>query len=145
MMDDIESDVEIEEKDLITYYFYKGFQYKEICMFLLKRHGRKMSLRTLKKRVKIYGLQRKNVQYDVDELRNAIRRLIDGYGSLMGYRAVWHSLQLNGVRVPRYAVQLLLREIDPEGTEERKAHRLKRRIYHNPGPNYSWHCDGTTN
>ena len=141
-MDDIESDVEIEEKDLITYYFYKGFQYKEICMFLLKRHGRQMSLRTLKKRVKIYGLQRNNVQYDVDELRNAIRRLIDGYGSFMGYRAVWHSLQLIGVRVPRYAVQLLLREIDPEGTEERKAHRLKRRIYHNPGPNYSWHCDG---
>ena len=24
----------------------------------------------------------------------------------------------------------------------RKAHRLKRRRYHNPGPNYSWHCDG---
>ena len=60
----------------------------------------------------------------------------------MDYRAVWHSLQFHGVRVPRYAMQLLLREIDSEGTEEKKAHRLKRRIYHNPGPKYSWHCDG---
>ena len=32
--------------------------------------------------------------------------------------------------------------MDPEGSELRKAHRLRRRIYQNPGPNYSWHCDG---
>jgi hypothetical protein len=36
----------------------------------------------------------------------------------------------------------LVKEIDPEGTEMRRAHRLKRRVYHNPGPNYAWHCDG---
>ena len=51
-------------------------------------------------------------------------------------------LQLRGIRVPRVVVQELLREIDPEGTELRRAHRLRRRRYHNPGPNYAWHCDG---
>ena len=32
--------------------------------------------------------------------------------------------------------------MDPEGTRLRQAHRLKRRRYTNPGPNYCWHADG---
>jgi hypothetical protein len=39
-------------------------------------------------------------------------------------------------------VQRLLREIDPEGSNERRLHRLKRREYNNPGPNFCWHADG---
>lgn len=46
------------------------------------------------------------------------------------------------MRVPRNVVQQLLKEIDPEGISMRRAHRLKRRAYHNLGPNYAWHCDG---
>ena len=36
----------------------------------------------------------------------------------------------------------MLKELDPEGTQLRKAHRLKRRSYHNRGPNDAWHMDG---
>ena len=32
--------------------------------------------------------------------------------------------------------------MDPEGTERRKCHRLKRKVYPNPGSNNSWHIDG---
>ena len=32
--------------------------------------------------------------------------------------------------------------LDPEGKEERRAHRLRRRTYRNTGPNDAWHCDG---
>ena len=39
-------------------------------------------------------------------------------------------------------VQDLLKELDPDGVQARKAHCLKRRVYHNPGPSYSWHIDG---
>ena len=53
-----------------------------------------------------------------------------------------HTQQLRGTRIPRVVVQEPLREMDPEGTETRKGHCLRRRVYHNPGPNYSWHCDG---
>ena len=38
---------ELDDEDLIRYYFYKNFQYKEICMSLQRKHGRQMSLRTL--------------------------------------------------------------------------------------------------
>ncbi|XP_046840005.1 uncharacterized protein LOC124434166 [Xenia sp. Carnegie-2017] len=75
-------------------------------------------------------------------VRESIRTIVDGHGSLQGYRSVLHTLRLNGIQVPRVAVQEILREICPEGTERRRAHRLKRREYRNPGPNYAWHCDG---
>ncbi len=39
-------------------------------------------------------------------------------------------------------VQEMLRELDPEGCMLRKARRLKKREYINPGPNYAWHMDG---
>ena len=50
---------------------------------------------------------------------------------------VWHSFQLKGYEVPRQVVELLLRELDPDGCQlsKRKIHNLKRRQYHNPGPN----------
>ena len=51
-------------------------------------------------------------------------------------------LQLEGIHVPRAIVQRVLSEVDPNGTELRKGHRLKRREYVNPGPNYAWHIDG---
>ena len=49
---------------------------------------------------------------------------------------------MTGFHVPRYTIQTLLRDINPEGTEFRRRHRLRRRVYSNPGPNYVWHIDG---
>lgn len=131
-----------QQEELIRYYFYKGFTYQEICQFLSQYHDKEMSLSTLKRRVKQFGLRRRNPEYDVNLVRDAIISLLEGPDCLQGYRSIWHTLQMNGIRVPRLVVEQLLRELDPEGTMERRGHRLKRRVYHNPGPNYAWHCDG---
>ena len=131
-----------DEEEIIHFYFYRGFHYEEILNFLQKFHDKEMSLSTLKRRIKKYGLQRKNSDYDLDVVRDAVRSLLDGPGCCRGYRAIWHTLQMNGVTVPRVVVAELLRELDPEGVQERSMRRLKRRVYRNPGPNYSWHCDG---
>ena len=56
-----------------------------------------------------------------------------------GDGTLWHVLEMEGLRIPRVIVQDLLREMEPAGTEVRKKHRLKRRSYRNPGPNYAWH------
>lgn len=85
--------------------------------------------------MKQLNLKRQNPEYNVDFVRNEIITLLQGPHSSRGYRSIWHSLQLNGTRVPRRVVELLLRELDPEGVAERRRHRLKRRTYHN-------HCDG---
>eukprot|EP00731_Ephydatia_muelleri_P020158 Em0012g983a len=37
---------------------------------------------------------------------------------------------------------MLLAIADPNGTAQRKQHKLQRRIYQNKGPNWCWHMDG---
>ena len=129
------------EEDLINFYFNDGFTYKEIRLFLSKYHGIVLSERTLKRRLKTMGLSRHNTQYNMPQVRQYVRGMLDGPRSLGGYRSVWHSLQRRGIRLPRSHVMLLLRELDPDGVKERAAHKLKRREYHNIGPCFSWHCD----
>ena len=141
--DDFESeDVdEDSEEDLIWYYVFRGFEYKEMSLLLLKNYDVEISLSTLKRQIKSYGLRRRRPEYNMDEFKGSIQTFINGHGSLQGCRSVWHKLQLRATRVPRVVVQEL-REMNPEGTEARKGHRLRRRVYQNPGPNYSWQCDG---
>ena len=144
--DDSDSDTELnfDEEGIITYYFNRGFEYSEILLFLVKHQNHHISYSTLLRRLRQYGLSRQK-QPSEDELkavRKRIEEIIDGPGSMGGYRTVWHTLELEGLRVPRIVVQEIIRELDPEGTELRKSHCLKRRQYHNPGPNYAWHVDG---
>ena len=141
---DEEHEIENDYEELIRYYFYKGFTYEEICKFLSQYHNKEMSLSTLKRHINRLGLRRRNAEYDIALVRNAIMSLLEGPDCSHGYRSIWHTLQMNGMRVPRLVVELLLREIDPEGVSERRKHRLKRRIYYNPGPNYTWLVTVTT-
>ena len=91
---------------------------------------------------KFHGVK---TQHQVDDqlLRQLILQKVDGPGRLLGYRALWRNLQLKySIRTPPSTVQTLLRELDPEGSRLCQIHRLKRREYLNPGPNY-W-CTGGT-
>ena len=100
---------------------------------------------SLLRKLKHYGLSRRNLnrQNQVADVRKRIEKIVSGPGSAGGYRSViWHTLQLEILRVPRIIIQHLLREIDPEGVSARKAQRLKRRVYSHLSPNYSWHLDG---
>ena len=54
-----------------------------------------MSLSTLKRRLRDYGLSRRGVDVSDHEVRDIVQREISGPGELRGYRAVWHSLRLN--------------------------------------------------
>ena len=125
----VSQDDKINE-EVVPYYFFRGFTYEEIRNFLQINHGLEISITTLKRQIKAYGLKRRMPDYDVGQIRAAIENIFDGYGS---------------IHVPRIVVQEILREIDPEGTQLRKARRLKRRVYHNPRPNYAWHCMATIN
>ena len=57
--DDFELGKEDEdsEESLLRYYFFRGFEYKEIILLLPKNHNIEMSLNTLKRRIKSYGLK----------------------------------------------------------------------------------------
>jgi len=129
---------------IITNYFRQGLTYDEIINMLLLNFNIAISLRTLKSRLKEYGLYRKKpvLEEDFDILTTAIEEKITGSGSRFGYRAMWHSLRLKGINAPRDLVMQRLKEIDPAGTADRKRKKLQRRLYNSPGPNFCWHIDG---
>jgi hypothetical protein len=134
------------ERDLIEYYFNRGLPYKHITLMLEKHHNIAMNERTLKRRLKDYGCSRRH-EVD-DQLRRRVRDIIlleirNGPDSLNGYRTMWHILRIrHHINVPRHVVQTILKEVDPQGTENRKRRCLKRRTYVSPGPNFCWHIDG---
>ena len=70
------------EQTIVTFYFSRGFEYKSIIHMLSKRHGIKMSERTLKNRLKEFGLRRKLALYDEAEVRRQIEQEMEGPGCL---------------------------------------------------------------
>ncbi len=140
MADNIDN--ENNEEELIKYYFFRGYEYKDILRFLSEYHDIIISKSTLQRRLRSYGISRRNAEYNIDTVTNDIREMLDGPECLGGYRYVWHALKMKGHQVPRTVVQLLLKDLDPEGCSLRKRHRLRRRVYRNEGPNAAWHADG---
>ena len=108
-----------------------------------KYHGISISLRTLKRRLQEYGLKKRNNGVDEEQIRNLIRIEMANAGGQSGYRTIWHALRLiHSIHPPRALVAEILRELDPEASNDRKSRKLKRRKYLSPGPNYCWHVDG---
>ena len=73
-------------------------------MLLQRNHGCIVSLRTLKRKIKRIGLRRRMPDYEMDAVRATVGGMIDYPQSNLGYRAVWHDLQMKGIRVPRNIV-----------------------------------------
>ena len=109
--------------ELIKEYFRQGFTYSKILLFLAKYNGIEISLRTL------------NINtFDNVSHKNSMAQA--------AYHSVWHTLQMEGIQVPRETFRILVTELDPVGIQERRKRSLRRRTYHTPGPNYVWHVDG---
>ena len=92
-----------------------------------------------------YRLYRRGKNINYDNLRLAyqtIEEIVHGPGSSGGYRTVWHTLEMEGIRIPRKFVQMFLKEIHRAGYERRRQHSIRRRQYVNPGPDFSWDIDG---
>ena len=139
-----ECSTERNVEQLITHYFHCGYPYDAI-VGLLKKKDIHMCVRTLKRRLRSLGLRKKDniALIDNETIRTAILKEMDGAGKLSGYRSIWHALRLrHHIHVPRNIVAEIMKEIDPNGVEERKARRLRRRTFHSRGANATWHMDG---
>ena len=67
--------------------------------------------------------------------------LLDRPDCMGGCRHIWHTLKMQGIGVLLSTVQAFLRELDLEGTKERRGHRLRRRTYRNNKQNDTCHRD----
>ena len=150
-LSDVEAETEHEdllrgsERQLTEYYFNRGPTYRCITLMFGTHHGIDMNERTLKRRLKDYGLKRLDAVNDdlVQRVRDLILlEICTGPDSLSGYRTMWHVLLLrHHIHVPRRLVESLLREVDPRWVELRKRRCLHRRTYVSPGANFCWHID----
>ena len=86
MADDVAEDEEYEEQ-AIKYLFYRGFEYEEMRGLLFEEFGIKMSLSTLKRRLKALNLARKQR----DNVKQVIEELLDGPHSCVGYLSILHE------------------------------------------------------
>ena len=120
------------KEKIITMYFVKSYPYRTILNFLHKRHKLKMSLRTLKAKLKIFELARHNVlnQNTAQKLAEAVKKELSGLSTNSGYKTIWRRLALHhGLFVPGDAIMYTLQQIDPNGSNNRGACKLKRREY----------------
>ena len=93
-----------------------------------KYQDTKMSKRVLLNRLKEYGLTHPHRKVNEAIFRHNISRELEGARNLLGYRAMWRKLHLKyDINVPRSAVEIVLRELDPVENRLMRAHRLKRR------------------
>ena len=135
---------DISEKELIEGYFHQGYQNGAILEFLSVYHNIAISLSTLKRRLRAYGLRRVRNEVNEQEVKDIITREVNnGCGSL-GYRAIWHLRRLQyHLHMPRHLVARIAKEVDPYGVQLRKRRRFTRRRYLVYGPlNFCWHADG---
>ena len=113
--EDSGSEIEFDEETIIRYYFQRGFSYEEILLLLKKHHKHEISYSTLLRRLKAYGLGRRSSlakddsKSTIQTVRQRVSEIINGPGSSGGYRTIWHTLQMEGLRVARIIVQDMLK------------------------------------
>ena len=65
-----------------------------------------MSMRSLQQRLHDMGLKRRNISYNIQEIRQEIVKNLNGLGCSGGYRSHWHALRLKGIQVPTSEIPL---------------------------------------
>ena len=74
--------------ELLRYYFQKEFSYKNMLLFLSKYHDTEMCMRTLQQRLHEMGLKRRNVLYNIQEVRREIINNLNGPGCSGGNQSL---------------------------------------------------------
>ena len=98
-----------------------------------------ISMRTLKRITKRCGLYRHKYHSDILQVVAFIASHCESYGQMHGYRWMHYKCLKNSLVVSQETLRTVMHILDPEGIANRKAHKLQRRKYVNPGPNFVWH------
>jgi len=116
---DWEEDLEL--KDDLKLYVQRNLSQSEI-LDLMKVHYPMYawSLRTLSRRLQHFGIKFINCAIDVEEVKRAVLKEMDGLWRLLGYRALHKKIrELHGSNVPRNLVYNMMADVNPKGLEER--------------------------
>ncbi len=119
----------MDVEDLVKSYFRLGFSNKEILCLLAHQHGVIISKRTLQRLCRKLNLFRRKNQTDIEEIASFVQSEMATSGRLRGYRWLHLRAIRRGYVVSQETMRMVIKEIDPEEVERRRARRL--RICHN--------------
>ena len=131
-----------ELDELIKLYFRLSFSNKEILAILAHSNHIVLSIRTLKRICKRLGLFRRKNQTDLDQVLAFVQNEILTNGQMQGYHWLHLRAVQQGFVVSQDTIRRIIKLVDPQGVELRRARRLRRRQYSCRGPNALWHMDG---
>ena len=123
-----ESWIEDEElKEVMKKYVSQGLRREEILDYLEKDFSQyAWSFRTLDRRLRAFGIHYTDKRVSLEEVRDALRKELDGPGKLLGYRAMQNRLrQEHDLLVPRDLVHDVMFDLDEEGLAARCPVRKK--------------------
>lgn len=100
-----------------------------------------MSIRQLKRHLKNLNLTKRKNFSSEQSVFSFVYNQVETSRQNHGYRWMYQKCKLNGFKVKREHIRLLLKVIDPNGVDTRSRRRLKRRSYWSKGPNFCWHLD----
>ncbi len=104
------------------------------CTELRHQHGVIISKRTLQRLCRKLNLFRRKNQTDIEEIASFVQSEMATSGRLQGYRWLHLCAIRRGYVVSQETMRKVIKEIDPEGVELRRARRL--RICHNATPRW---------
>ncbi len=110
----------MDVEDLVQSYFRLGFSNKEILCLLAHQHGVIISKRTLQRLCRKLNLFRRKNQTDIEEIASFVQSEMATSGRWLHRRAI-----RRGYVVSQETMRMVIKEIDPEGVELRRARRLR--------------------
>ena len=114
-------------KEEMAKYVKQGFQRRDMLDFLKRDFAQyAWSLRTVDRRLRHFDIQYNDKNVSVEEVKDVVKKELDGPGKLLGYRAMHRKVrQVHDLNVPRDLVHAAMYDLDPKGLEARGPVRKK--------------------
>ena len=129
-------------------YVRQGYKREEALNFLKRDFPMyAWSIRSLDRRLRCFEIYYNNAEVSVEEVKDAVKKELEGAGKLLGYRAMHKKVrQEYNLQFTRDAVYNVMYDLDPEGLEARDDIGAKKRRtkgnFSSKGPNFVHSLDG---
>ena len=127
---DWENDEEMRQD--LEKYVRQNLRREEILDFMIVHYPMyAWSIRSLSRRLQHFGIKYTDYEIDLEDVKRAVKKELDGPGVLLGYRAMQQKVrEVHGLNASRDLVYAVMGEADPEGLKSRggigKAKRPRR-------------------
>eukprot|EP00111_Clytia_hemisphaerica_P017474 TCONS_00051711-protein len=147
MADEPAWEIDWELKEALKRYVEQNLKREEIVDFVKRDFpDYQWSVRTLARRLEKFEIRYVDHHIDLETVKEAIQRELQGPGKNLGYRAMHLKLRTeHHLLVPRKLVSDVMYDLDPEGVQARgliRKQKKQKQPYFSHGPGWTYSLDG---